>query len=115
MVKPNTQKSHTYKALLNVRSLTDGHKRRIAFVLKTNWSVAITNKELAAAKASGKMPYEDDVNTFESEIARFFSDEPWEMLKCSYVHTAEQAKEADKLIGQGRVCSTILTVSEHPV
>ena len=116
MVAINNQQSyHTYRALLTVRSHKDGHKRRIVFKLETNWTVALTNRELAAAKESGEMPYEDDVNTLESEIESFFLPEPWDVLKCEYVRTPAQAKEADKLETQRRIVGTVLNVSEFQV
>lgn len=116
MVAINNQQSpHVYSALLTVRSQMDGHKRRIVYRLRTNWTVALTNSELAAARESGEMPYEDDVNTLESAIEEFFLQEPWDVLKCEYVRTSAQAKEADKLEKQGRIVGTDLYVAEFPV
>ena len=65
--------------------------------------------------ASGEMPYEDDKNTLESEIESFFRTEPWDVLKCEYVRTTAQAKEADKLEKHGRICWTDLYVAERPM
>lgn len=116
MVAINNQQSpHVYSALLTVRSRKDGHKRRIVFKLETNWTVALTNRELAVAMASGEVPYEDEVNTLESAIEEFFLTEPWDVLKCEYVRTPAQAKEADKLEKQRRIVGTVLYVDELPV
>ncbi|MFG6361191.1 MAG: hypothetical protein K1W09_02065 [Akkermansia muciniphila] len=114
-INNNPQSYHTYRALLTVRSRKDGHKRRIVFKLETNWTVALTNRELAVAMASGEMPYEDDVNTLESAIEEFFLTEPWDVFKCEYVRTPAQAKEADELETQGRIASTVMYVDELPV
>lgn len=116
MVAINNQQSpHVYSALLTVRSQEDGHKRRIVFRLRTNWTVALTNRELAVAMVSGEVPYEDDVNTLESAIEEFFLTEPWDVLKCEYVRTPAQAKEADELETQGRIASTVMYVDELPM